>query len=120
MTPLRVVRTVAWLPWGAAAFARARDEGKRVLLAIAAPWSAACRVMDERCYSDAEIVAEINRHYVPVRVDADRRPDVADRYELGGLPTTVFLDADGEILGGGTFVPPERFLEVLVRARQPF
>ena len=120
MTPLHVVRTVAWLPWGATAFSRAREEGKRVLLAITAPWSAACRVMDERCYSDAEIVAEINRHYIPVRVDADRRPDVAERYELGGLPTTVFLDSDGAMLGGGTFVPPDRFLEVLVRARQPF
>ena len=119
MTPFRVVRTVAWLPWGPAAFARARDEGKRVLLAIAAPWSGACRVMDERCYSDAEIVSEINRSFIPVRVDADRRPDVAERYELGGLPTTAFLDADGNILGGGTFVPPERFLAVLTRARQP-
>ena len=119
MPPFRVVRTVAWLPWGTAAFARARDEGKRVLLAIAAPWSAACRVMDERCYSDAEIVAEINRSFIPVRVDADRRPDIAERYELGGLPTTAFLNADGDILGGGTFVPPERFLEVLTRARQP-
>ena len=119
MSPFRVVRTVAWLPWGTAGFARARDEGKRVLLAITAPWSGACRVMDERCYSDAEIVAEINRSFVPMRVDADRRPDVAERYELGGLPTTAFLDAQGEILGGGTFVPPERFLEVLRRARQP-
>ena len=119
MTPLRVVRAVSWLPWGAASFARARDEGKCVLLAIAAPWSAACRAMDERCYSDADIVAEINRWFVPVRVDADRRPDLVDRYELGGLPTTAFLDADGEILGGGTFVPPERFLDVLRLARQP-
>ena len=119
MTPLRVVRAVSWLPWGAAPFARARDEGKCVLLAIAAPWSAACRAMDERCYSDADIVAEINRWFVPVRVDADRRPDLLDRYELGGLPTTAFLDAEGQILGGGTFVPPERFLDVLRLARQP-
>ena len=119
MTPLRVVRAVSWLPWGAAPFARARDEGKCVLLAIAAPWSAACRAMDERCYSDADIVAEINRWFVPVRVDADRRPDLVDRYELGGLPTTAFLDAEGQILGGGTFVPPERFLDVLRLARQP-
>ena len=119
MTPLRVVRAVSWLPWGPAPFARARDEGKYVLLAIAAPWSAACRAMDERCYSDADIVAEINRWFIPVRVDADRRPDLVDRYELGGLPTTAFLDAEGQILGGGTFVPPDRFLEVLQLARQP-
>ena len=118
MTPLRVIHAVAWVPWGTAAFARAREENKCVLLAIAAPWSDACREMDRRCYGDLELAAEINRWFIPVRVDADRRPDVADRYDLGGLPTTAFLNADGEILGGGTFVPPERLMEALGQARR--
>jgi uncharacterized protein YyaL (SSP411 family) len=118
MTQLRVRPAIAWLPWGASAFERARDEQKCVLLAIVASWSAACREMDDRCYGDAEIAAEINRWFVPVRVDADRRPDVMDRYELGGLPTTAFLDADGQILGGGTFVPPERLAEALRQVRR--
>ena len=117
MTQLRVSHAVAWVPWGTAAFARAREENKRVLLAIAAPWSDACREMDRRCYGDLDIAAEINRWFIPVRVDADRRPDVADRYDLGGLPTTAFLNADGEILGGGTFVPPEKLMEALRQAR---
>jgi uncharacterized protein len=118
MTQLRVSHAVAWVPWGTAAFARAREEDKCVLLAIAAPWSDACREMDRRCYGDLEVAAEINRWFIPVRVDADRRPDVADRYDLGGLPTTAFLNADGEILGGGTFVPPERLMEALGQARR--
>lgn len=118
MSQLRVRPAVAWLPWGAPAFERARDEQKCVLLAIVAPWSAACRAMDERCYGDAEIADEINRWFIPVRVDADRRPDVAERYELGGLPTTAFLDAAGQVLGGGTFVPPERLATALRQVRQ--
>jgi uncharacterized protein YyaL (SSP411 family) len=40
---------------------------------------------------------------------------VADRYDLGGLPTTAFLTADGELLGGGTFVSAERLGAALVR-----
>lgn len=118
MTQLRARPAIAWLPWGASAFERARDEQKCVLLAIVASWSAACREMDDRCYGNAEIAAEINRWFVPVRVDADRRPDVMDRYELGGLPTTAFLDADGQILGGGTFVPPDRLVDALRQVRQ--
>jgi uncharacterized protein YyaL (SSP411 family) len=40
MTSLRVLpRDVAWLPWGAEAFARARAERKPVLLCIATTWS---------------------------------------------------------------------------------
>lgn len=113
-----MLSTVAWLPWGRAAFARARDEQKPLLLAISAPWSSACRDMDRLCYGDVGIADEINRWFVPVRVDADRRPDVAERYDLGGLPSTVFLTADGGMLGGGTFVPPARFREALTRVRQ--
>ncbi|MEO5895601.1 MAG: DUF255 domain-containing protein [Vicinamibacterales bacterium] len=118
MGQIRLRSSVAWLPWGAAAFARAREEQKPVLLSLSAPWSAACREMDRVCYDHGEIADEINRWFVPVRVDVDRRPDVAERYDLGGLPSTVFLTVDGEIIGGGTFVPPERFREALLRVRR--
>lgn len=117
MTQIRMRSSVAWLPWGLAAFTRARDEQKPLLLAITAPWSEACREMDRVCYEHGDIADEINRWFVPVRVDADRRPDVADRYDLGGLPSTVFLNADGAMLGGGTFVPPDRLRQAMLRVR---
>src|SRR6187549_2891100 len=117
MGQIRLRSSVGWLPWGSAAFSRARDEAKPLLLSVSVPWSFACREMDRLCYDDGEIADEINRWFVPVRVDADRRPDVADRYDLGGLPSTVFLTSDGDIIGGGTFVPPARLREALTRAR---
>lgn len=106
---------VAWLPWEAAAFARARGEGKPILLSIDAPWSIGCREMDRVTYGDAETAAAINATCVAVRVDADQRPDLADRYDFGALPTTAFLTADGHVLGGGTFVAPARLREALAR-----
>jgi uncharacterized protein len=117
MGQIRLRSSVGWLPWGSAAFSRAREEAKPLLLSVSVPWSFACREMDRLCYDDGEIADEINRWFVPVRVDADRRPDVADRYDLGGLPSTVFLTSDGDIIGGGTFVPPARLREALTRAR---
>ena len=107
--------TVAWLPWEAAAFARARAEGKPILLSVDAPWSIGCREMDRVTYGDADTVAAITATCVAVRVDADQRPDLADRYDFGALPTTAFLTADGDLLGGGTFVAPERLREALGR-----
>ena len=38
--------------------------------------------------------------FVAVRVDADRRPDISERYTLGGWPTTAFLTADGGFQSG--------------------
>ena len=106
---------VAWLPWEAAAFARARAEGKPILLSVDAPWSIGCREMDRVTYGDADTVAAIDATCIAVRIDADQRPDLADRYDFGALPTTAFLTADGGVLGGGTFVAPARLREALGR-----
>jgi uncharacterized protein YyaL (SSP411 family) len=121
MTPLRVLpREIAWLPWGADAFARARAERKPVLLCVATTWSDSCDHMDRTSYADPATAFLINDAFVPVRVDADRRPDISDRYALGGWPTTAFLTADGDVLGGGTYVDTERLPRVLQEVRTAF
>src|SRR5688572_13098254 len=99
--------SVNWLSWTGNAFARARQERRPVLLSITAAWCRWCREMDRTSYADAAVVDTITREFVPVRVDADRRPDLWERYGLGGLPTTAFLTADGDVLGGGTYIPLE-------------
>jgi uncharacterized protein len=111
---------VAWQPWSGVAFARARDERKPVLLSISAAWCHSCHEMDRTSYADPEIAAFINDRFVPVRVDADDRPDISERYSLGGWPTTAFLTPGGDILGGGTFVPLERMRGVLARVAEAF
>ena len=95
---------IDWLPWSAAAFARAKAERKPVLLSIVTTWSRGCDEMDRTSYADPVVAGLVAERFVPIRVDADRRPDISSRYTLGGWPTTAFLNADGEILGGGTFV----------------
>ena len=98
---------IAWRPWGDEAFAEARAADKPVLLAISAVWCHWCHVMDETSYSDGEVIRGINERYIPIRVDNDERPDVNRRYNMGGWPTTAFLTPGGEIVHGGTYVPPE-------------
>jgi uncharacterized protein YyaL (SSP411 family) len=98
---------IKWRSWGDAAFEEAREQNKPVLLAISAVWCHWCHVMDETSYSVPDIIKTINDRYVPVRVDNDERPDVNRRYNMGGWPSTVFLTPDGEIIHGGTYVPPE-------------
>ena len=104
---------IQWRTWGDAAFGEARDQNKPVLLAISAVWCHWCHVMDETSYSSADIIRVINEKYVPVRVDNDERPDVNRRYNMGGWPSTVFLTPEGEIIHGGTYVPPEQMWQTL-------
>ena len=106
-------REIAWMPWGDDAFARAAAEEKPILLSISAVWCHWCHVMDETSYSDAGVIETINRRFVPVRVDNDRRPDVNARYNMGGWPTTAFLAPDGTTLTGATYLPPQQMRGVL-------
>ena len=104
---------IKWRTWGDAAFEEARAQNKPVLLAISAVWCHWCHVMDETSYSIPEIIEAINDRYVPVRVDNDERPDVNRRYNMGGWPSTVFLTPEGEIIHGGTYVPPEEMFRAV-------
>ncbi|HEY3280305.1 MAG TPA: thioredoxin domain-containing protein [Gemmatimonadales bacterium] len=106
---------VHWLPWGEAAFARARAEDKPILLDIGAVWCHWCHVMDGESYEDAAVAEVLNREFVCIKVDRDERPDVDTRYQRavqalsgqGGWPLTAFLTPEGEVFFGGTYFPPE-------------
>ena len=111
---------IPWLEWGVDAFARAAAEHKPVLLAIGAAWCASTDEMDRVSYCDAGVVRLVTERFIPVRIDADLRPDVSERYTLGGWPTTAFLTPSGEILGGGTYVEPAPLVVLLEQVAEAF
>ena len=114
------VALIDWHAWDPAAFALAAAERKPVLLAISAAWCGACHEMDRTTYADPEVAAIVHKRFVPIRVDADRRPDINDRYNLGGWPTTAFLTPHGALITGGTFVAASSMPAVLTRVAAEF
>jgi uncharacterized protein YyaL (SSP411 family) len=109
---------VEWREWGAAAFEDAAAADRPLLLSLSVPWSPECREMDERTYGEPRIAANINDGFVPVRVDADRRPRIRERYTMGGFPSTVFLTPSGEVLTGATYLGPDGFRDILSSVRE--
>jgi hypothetical protein len=106
---------IHWHPWSAEAFDEAKQTRRPILLSISAVWCHWCHVMDETTYSHPGVIELINRDYVPVRVDNDVRPDINQRYNMGGWPTTAFLTASGDILTGATYLPPDQMASALMR-----
>ena len=108
------LQPVHWLPWSQAAFLRAQQEDKPILLDIGAVWCHWCHVMDVESYENEEIANLINQHFVAIKVDMDERPDIDRRYQeavqaltgQGGWPLTAFLTPDGHVFFGGTYFPP--------------
>ena len=111
---------VEWRPWGRAAFDEARAGQVPVLLALGPGWCPAGAAMLRGAYADTGVADLLDDRFVPIRVDADERPDVADRYGLGAWPTTAFLTPDGRILGGETYATTERMRDLLPRVADAF
>lgn len=105
---------VQWRDWSPAVFQQAKQEHKLVLLDLAAVWCHWCHVMDEKTYADPDVAAYLNAHYIPVRVDQDARPDLANRYRNYGWPATVVFKADGsELVKRAGYIATQPFLAVL-------
>jgi uncharacterized protein len=106
---------INWHPWSASAFEEAKEAGRPILLSISAVWCHWCHVMDETTYSHPGIIDLINREFLPIRVDNDVRPDINQRYNMGGWPSTAFLTSSGDILTGATYLPPDQMADALTR-----
>ncbi len=105
--------SIVWHPWSIDSFRMAHERDLPILLSISATWCHWCHVMDQATYRNPEVIRRVNAEVVPIRVDSDRRPDLNNRYNLGGWPTTAFLTPDGDLLTGSTFLPAEELLATL-------
>ena len=105
---------VDWLPWGAEALARARDEDKPLLVSIGYSACHWCHVMERESFEDEDTASYMNDNFVCVKVDREERPDVDAIYMEacqamtghGGWPLNAFLTPEQVPFYVGTYFPP--------------
>ena len=122
---------VDWHPWGEEALDRARRENRPLFLSIGYAACHWCHVMERESFENDDVAALLNRHFVPIKVDREERPDIDEIYMnavqmmtgQGGWPLNVFLTPDLEPFFGGTYFPPDArhgrpgFPDILMRVR---
>ncbi len=103
-----------WHTWTSENFATAAREHKILLVNVAASWCHWCHVMDHETYADPEVAALLRDHFMTIRVDADARPDLAERYADWGWPATAVLTSDARpVLELRGYQDPESFVTLL-------
>ncbi|MDE2312680.1 MAG: DUF255 domain-containing protein, partial [Elusimicrobia bacterium] len=100
---------VAWNAWGPAAFAKAKKSDRLVLLDISARWSHASIQTDQTLWADSGTASFVAQHFIPVRIDADARPELLLRYPPRAWPALDILLPSGAPLAGGSAMTPELF-----------
>lgn len=117
---------VNWYPWSQEAFAKARRENKPIFLSIGYSTCHWCHVMERESFDNKIIAQYLNDHFVSIKVDRERRPDVDKVYMTalmmvkgnGGWPMSSLLTPEGSPFLSDTYLPPETFIQILQRATE--
>jgi len=75
--------------------ALAEKEGKSIFLYFHASWCGYCVKLKKETFTDDRVKAYLKAHFISIGVDTDKREKLARQWEVRGLPTLWFLEADG-------------------------
>jgi len=111
-------QSVEWEYYTPDRLSEVRGKGKPVILDFYADWCIPCQELDRITFTDPEVILDIER-FVRLKVDlthfdSPASQELRSEYNIGGVPTLVFLDSNGDevtsarIIG---FMNAENFLK---------
>jgi len=108
---------IEWMPWGEAAFNKAKRENKAIFLSIGYSTCHWCHVMARESFEDEKIAQEFNKYFVSIKVDKEEMPHLDSHYQelhkkvknrTGGWPLSVFMSYDKKPFYITTYIPPQK------------
>ncbi|WP_317931272.1 thioredoxin domain-containing protein [Halioxenophilus sp. WMMB6] len=108
---------VNWQTWCPQVLEAAAIADKPIFLSIGYSTNHWCKVMAVETFCHPQVVADLNEHFVCIKVDREERPDLDDIYQTGhqllcgqagAWPLSVFLCPHSHLpFVEGTYYPPE-------------
>lgn len=83
------------------AIAQSGQSGKPVFAFVTADWCGPCQHFKREALSDSRVTERVTSATIPVYIDSDAHPDIAERLGVQGIPMVAIL-RDGEIIGKQT------------------
>ncbi|MFO1096343.1 MAG: thioredoxin family protein [Planctomycetaceae bacterium] len=90
--------TDGWLSDFDSAIALARDQNRPLLIHFYTDWCNPCKGMERNVLNRPEVLSEIRRTVVAVKLNAERAKDVAARYNVNQYPTDIFVEPNGRVM----------------------
>ena len=111
---------VTWETFTSEKIATAQSQGKPVMIDFYADWCIPCLELDRKTFTDAGVISA-TENFVRLKVDlthfdSPESEALRQQYAIAGVPTIVFLDAEGNevrksrVIG---YLPPDEFIAKL-------
>lgn len=107
---------IAWRTDFDAARAEAAQAGKLVLVHFWTESCGPCRVLEKRVFSQPQVALGVANDYVPVKINANEKPELAQAFGVTRVPTDVVVAADGKPIKA--FISPSTPMEYVGVVRQ--
>lgn len=78
----------------------AQAENKIIFLDIYASWCGPCKLLKKTTFSDENVGKYFNERFISVELDGEKGTgkELAQKYEIKGYPSLLFLDKDGDVI----------------------
>ncbi len=87
---------------------------KKVFINFHADWCRYCLAMEKETFTNSAVVAYLNKHFIPIKVDSEHEKKIADQYQVRGLPLTCFLSETAErIACRPGYISADELLQIL-------
>jgi thiol:disulfide interchange protein len=91
------LKQIDWKPTYEAAIASAKAAHKPVMIDFYTDSCGFCKKLDAETYT-ARVVIDQSKDFVNVKVNAEKRNDLAEKYQISEFPHIIWIDSDGNIL----------------------
>jgi len=101
--------TIDWVEDYEAGIKLAKQQNKPVLLTFYKLHTRFCSDMSQNTYNNPDVIKYVEANFVPILIDVDKQPEIAERYHIDYYPTHYIKPPDSDELIGphvGYDIPP--------------
>lgn len=107
------------MPWRTdfqAARAEAQQSGKLLLVHFWTESCGPCKLLEKRVFSQPQVGVAVSNQFVPVKINANEAPELAQAYGVTRVPTDVVVTSQGQVVRA--FVSPATPMEYISATAQ--
>lgn len=108
-----------WTHDAPAAFSQAKASKQAMVIDFYADWCGPCQDMEKTTLRDRKVMAKLE-NLVALKVNVDQKRELAQRYGVEFLPTTIIADSQGKPIATRTgYLDAAAYLALLDKAPAP-